>query len=128
MKNAILIIIGILFFIGVIYFLSISNINTSLNAEEFISKYKNSPDAILIDVRTPSEYNFSHIKNSINIDFENSNFVNNIKKIDKNKDYYIYCRSGFRSGKALIEMKQNGIINVHDLAGGIISSPQLLNN
>jgi len=126
MKKVTIIFIIIVILIGIVYVFKTVNMNTSLNAKDFMSGYLNSNNAVLIDVRTPAEYNAGHIPNSINIDYYSKDFTDKIKKLDKNKDYYIYCRSGSRSGKALIIMKNNDIMKVYDLKGGISSSPQLL--
>ncbi len=97
-----------------------------LNSKDFMFKYNDTPDAILIDVRTPAEFNLGHIQGAVNIDYENVNFENEIKKLDTSKTYFIYCRSGNRSSKSAIIMKNNGINNIYDLQGGISDSPELL--
>lgn len=97
-----------------------------LSANEFIAKYHSSPEAMLIDVRTPGEFNTSHIAGAIDIDYESSSFTSEIQKLDKTKTYFIYCRSGNRSSQASVIMRQDGIKNLYELQGGIISSPELL--
>ncbi len=98
-----------------------------LAGAEFIDKYTNTPNAMLIDVRTPGEFNTGHIDQAINIDFENSTFVSEIKKLDTTKTYFVYCRSGNRSGQAISVMKSNGIKNIYELNGGIISNTKTIN-
>lgn len=97
-----------------------------LGSQDFISKYKNTPNAVLIDVRTPAEFNAGHIATSVNVDYENLNFESEVKKMDLSKEYFIYCRSGNRSSKAIAIMKNNGIKKIYDLQGGISASPELL--
>lgn len=96
--------------------------SSKLTGQDFIEKYHSTSNAVLIDVRTPSEFLAEHIDTAINIDFENKTFLSEIKKLDVNKTYFVYCRSGNRSGQAISLMKANGIQNIYELQGGIISN------
>ena len=98
----------------------------SLNGKDFIATYKSTENSVLLDVRTPNEYMSSHIASAINIDFENQTFLSEIKKLDTSKTYFVYCRSGNRSGQAIMVMKNNGFKNIYELKGGINVSPELL--
>lgn len=94
-------------------------INKKLVASDFNATIENK-SVQLIDVRTPKEYKDGHIKNSENIDFYDTDFLTQMNKLDKNKPLYIYCRSGGRSGKAAIQLKEQGFTKVYDLQGGIL--------
>jgi rhodanese-related sulfurtransferase len=98
-----------------------------LNGDDFISKYKSTPDSVLLDVRTPGEYNSGYIDGAVNLDYENSNFIDEVKKLDPTKTYFVYCRSGNRSGKAITLMNNLGFKNTYDLQGGITRYSELLN-
>ena len=64
--------------------------------------------AIIIDVRTPSEFQSAHFENSINIPLsEISDKITEIKSL--NKPIICCCRSGFRSQKATKILKSQGI-------------------
>jgi rhodanese-related sulfurtransferase len=76
-------------------------------------------DIQLIDVRTPEEFAQGHLKNSVNINFYDSAFMDDMEKLDKSKVLYIYCRSGSRSGKASKQLGKMGFTKVYDLQGGI---------
>ncbi len=89
-----------------------------LQPQEFKNQIE-SDDVILVDVRTPEEYNEGHINDAMNIDFMNDTFAEEIQKLDKTKPVYIYCRSGGRSGEAAKEMSELGFEKVYDLSGGI---------
>lgn len=93
-----------------------------LSGKDFIQKYTSTENAVLLDVRTPSEFAAGHIDKAINIDFENQTFVSEIQKLDNSKTYFVYCRSGNRSGKAITLMKNNGFKSINELSGGIISN------
>lgn len=75
----------------------------------------------LVDVRTPEEYSEGHIKNSTNINFYDDDFGDQMSKLDKNKEIYIYCRSGGRSGKASKQLEKLGFTKVYDLEGGFLN-------
>ena len=88
-------------------------------AYEIIQKNKNNSNFVIIDVRTPEEYESGHIENAINIDFYSDNFKDELKKLDKNKNYLVYCRSGNRSGSSLEIMEELGFKEAYHISGGI---------
>jgi len=92
----------------------------NLNPDEF-EKGMAQTDAVVIDVRTPMEYNEGHIKNAKLIDISDRDFENQIEKLDKNKAYYVYCRSGGRSSSASQIMIEKGFSKVYNLRGGVIA-------
>jgi rhodanese-related sulfurtransferase len=64
--------------------------------------------AIIIDVRSPGEYQSGHGKGSINIPLDQIN--NKIEKIKAyNKPILTCCASGMRSGTAASILKNHGI-------------------
>lgn len=110
--------VAVLFLVGLSFMVEGKN----LSGVEFIEKYNNTPSAVLVDVRTPEEFSSGHIENALNIDFEDKSFVSEIQKLDVTKTYFVYCRSGNRSDKAISIMKANGIKNIYELKGGIVSN------
>jgi rhodanese-related sulfurtransferase len=97
-----------------------------LMASDFVSQYKKTSDAVLVDVRTPEEFRAGHIEGAVNIDFENPSFQTEIQKLDTTKSYFVYCRSGNRSGQALSVMDKVGMKNTYELKGGIVSNKNAL--
>ena len=126
MKKTIFITLGIVALVGALIAFSSTSAGGLLNSSDFISKYKSNPNAVLVDVRTPAEFDASHIQGAINVDYENSNFGSEVKKLDASKTYFVYCRSGNRSSKSIVIMKDSGIKNIYDLQGGISNAPELL--
>jgi len=61
---------------------------------------------VLIDVRTPSEFNSGHAKGSKNIPLQN--LSNQLKKL-KGKQVVLVCRSGARAAQAKNTLQNNGI-------------------
>ncbi len=68
-------------------------------------------DFDIIDVRTEFEYNMGHIKNAINIPYDE--ILENLDKIDKNKPTLIYCRSNRRSEIAYLCLTSAGFSNIY---------------
>ena len=84
----------------------------------FVSFMQENPEAQIVDVRTPDEYNNGYIPNAVNIDFKAADFKNKIDQLDKTKPVLIYCHSGGRSGKALEMMQDMHFSTVLELDGG----------
>jgi len=92
----------------------------NLDAKMFEKRVTEDKEAILLDVRTPMEHQMVRIPNSILIDINSPTFLQEIEKLDKNKSYYVYCRSGNRSFHAGNYMLKAGFDKVFNLEPGII--------
>ena len=92
----------------------------NVDASSF-QKLVNDQKGVLLDVRTANEFASGHIENAINVVYSMFGFEDQLKNLDKNKTYLIYCRSGARSGRALRIMKKNGFNQVYNLDGGLLS-------
>jgi sulfur-carrier protein adenylyltransferase/sulfurtransferase len=71
----------------------------------------------VIDVREPDEYQIAHI-NSIPL-FPLSTLPQRFTELDPNQQYYIHCKSGVRSMKALKFLKEQGFKYLKSVKGGI---------
>ena len=92
-----------------------------LTQEEWVFKLTDDANAVVIDVRTDVEVAGGIIPNAIHIDiYKGQEFLDEIEALDKSKNYYVYCRSGNRSGKACAIMRQLGFENAYNLGGGIL--------
>ena len=69
---------------------------------------KSGSNAYLVDVRTPAEFHSGHLPNAININYLSDDFWDRIEALSKDKDFFIYCRSGRRSIRACTLMKNGG--------------------
>lgn len=67
-----------------------------------------SDDTVIIDVRTPAEFEAGHLEGAINIDVQSPDFAAQMMELDPNGEYYVYCRSGNRSAAAISWMNQMG--------------------
>lgn len=77
-------------------------------------------DVVLLDVRTPAEYQGEHIEGSVQIDFQSATFRQELEKMDRGKRYLVYCRTGNRSGKAVSLMQELRFREIRHLSGGIV--------
>jgi len=78
-------------------------------------------NTIILDVRTPNEWAEGIIENALMINIlEPQSFMEEIEKLDKSKNYYVYCRSGARSGQACQVMSSIGFGETNNLSGGIL--------
>jgi rhodanese-related sulfurtransferase len=96
----------------------VNNISVS-EAFELIQNNLNNGNFIILDVRTPQEYQQSHIKNAVNIDYNSENFENLLNELDKNKTVLVYCQSGNRSSIAANVMINIGFSDIYNMLGGI---------
>ena len=93
----------------------------NLSQQQWSEQLKNDNNAIVIDVRTPEEFEDGYIENAINIDiFKGQGFIYLIEELDQSKNYYVYCKAGSRSEQACKVMNQIGITNTYNLVGGIM--------
>ena len=89
----------------------------SVEANKLITDNEINPDFVILDVRTPEEFNSGHIENAINIDYKSTNFKDEVKKLDKNKIYVVYCHSGRRAAASGDIMEQLGFKNIYNIGG-----------
>lgn len=91
-----------------------------LTQEEWSEQLDNDENAVILDVRTLDEVEEGYIPGAIHIDiYMGQKFLNEIEKLDKSKNFYVYCRTGNRSGQACTLMENMGIKNAYNLMGGI---------
>ncbi len=93
----------------------------NLSQQDWVFQLENDENTVILDVRTEDEFNEGSIAGAINIDiYKGQGFIYLIEELDKSKKYYIYCRSGARSGQACSIMNQLGFENTYNLLGGIM--------
>lgn len=90
-----------------------------VGAEE-VMKALQSKKIEILDVRTSGEYKSGHVPFSTNIDYYAKNFKEQVLELDKDKTYYLYCKTGVRSGRAQRMMLSNGFDSVCNVNGGIL--------
>ena len=86
---------------------------------EFKSILEKTPEAVLVDVRTPEEAAEGVIEGAVNIDFKSPDFTDKIADLDKEKPTFVYCLSGKRSGDAVKQMEAAGFKHIYTLKDGL---------
>ena len=83
-----------------------------------MEKYTNSDKLVVLDVRTPKEYENGCIFGALNFNIEDKNFSKIIQLLDKTKLYIVYCKSGIRSEEAVTIMSKLGFNNLYHMYEG----------
>lgn len=94
-------------------------VKESLDAKAFKSKLDATPNAVVLDVRTPEEVSKGKIAGAVNIDLNSPDFKKKIEALDKTKTYFVYCAKGGRSSQAVDQMNAAGFTKLYNLADGI---------
>lgn len=94
----------------------------NLNGKEFKEAYQHAGKGVLLDVRTEGEFSSGTMKGARNLDIMSPQFTNAVKKLDKESEYFVFCRSGNRSAQACAIMAKQGF-KVSNLAGGVGAWP-----
>ena len=93
----------------------------NLHVDEFKEKFEGHDNAVVLDVRTPEEVDAGAIEGAEVINLFDSDFNEQVEKLDKSKAYFIYCRSGRRSANACKIMGEKGFEELYNLEGGYIA-------
>lgn len=91
----------------------------NVSAPEFKDMYAKE-GGLLIDIRTPGEYQQGHIEGSLLIDFYAKDYKNNLAKLDTSATVFLYCRSGNRSSKSISTLNNLGFKKIVNLKNGIV--------
>lgn len=92
----------------------------SLAPAEFSSMINSTSNKLILDVRTPSEFELNHLANSSNLDiYDEALFEAGLKALDKEQPVFVYCKSGSRSSTAAAKLSSLGFKEIYELEGGI---------
>lgn len=115
MNTALVVIVLLAVAVGLFYILQKQNSANKMDPQTVKQKVEEG-SGIIIDVRTSLEYAGGHLtKAKHNFDVMSGEFKEKLAGLDKDETYYLYCRSGNRSGKATSIMKQKGFENVYNI-------------
>jgi phage shock protein E len=88
-------------------------------ASNLIETHTGDSDFIILDIRTPGEYQRGHLKNATMIDYYSKSFADEIRRLDKKKSYLVYCRSGNRSARSMDLFIKLKFQKIYHLSSGI---------
>ena len=89
-----------------------------VGAEEF-DRLRQQKDAVVLDVRTASEYGEEHLKDAVLIDLRAPDFADQVAKLDRDKTYLVHCAAGGRSARACTKLEGLGFKRIVNLEGGL---------
>lgn len=111
------------FFLALLLSLTIScqgQVANQLAPEAFKSQIEKEEGAFkVLDLRTDKEVSEGMVPGAEQLDFLADDFDSKLSELNKSTTYYIYCRSGGRSGRALTQMTELGFEKVYELQGGM---------
>lgn len=87
-------------------------------AYNYLKKNKDNPDVVIIDLRTKEEYEKSHLRNAVNLDYDKTTFPGEIEKLKKDNRYIVYSSDDRNALKTLELMRENRIEKRHMISGG----------
>jgi rhodanese-related sulfurtransferase len=76
-------------------------------------------EVVVLDVRTPEEYQDGHIPNALLVPLQE--LENKLNDLDKNEPYLLVCRSGNRSTQASEILTSDSFTNIYNMTGGMNS-------
>lgn len=95
-----------------------------ISPSDVVKKVQSNSDVVLLDVRTPEEYEEIHLENALLLPVQElsqqSLSAIGLGEDAKDKEIVIYCRSGARSQTAFNIMESLGYTNIKSVAGGMI--------
>jgi rhodanese-related sulfurtransferase len=104
--------IGILVFLSACGSAGYKNVSTE-DAKQLIDNN----EVIVLDVRTPEEFQGGHITNATLIPLQE--LESRLNELDKKTSYLVVCRSGNRSAQASEILSNNGFTNISNMTGGM---------
>jgi len=78
-------------------------------------------EIVIIDIRPEDDYRKDHIPGAQNLDYDGHDFQRKVERLDRNKKYLIYCKSGVRSEYFMMKMKESGFNDVYAILGGYVA-------
>ncbi len=123
MKKYYLLIFLFIFFTG-INFSSLNAENvykrlTALQCDSLVQANETNPNFVILDVRTPSQWQPDHLAGSINRNYYDADFTQQLDALPRNKTYLIHCQSGGRSSGTFSKMQNLEFAEVYEMIGGI---------
>ncbi len=91
-----------------------------ITVEEAAALIEARPNLVIVDVRTPAEFQEEHLDGAINLCIQ-CNPDSFISTLEPHMEILLYCRSGARSADGRQILNANGYTKVYNMLGGIIA-------
>jgi rhodanese-related sulfurtransferase len=88
-------------------------------AADLIDKHSGNSNFAVLDIRTPGEFQSGHLPDAILVDFYSQTFSDQLNRLDKEKSYLVYCRTGNRSTNSLGLFKKLKFDKIYHMSTGI---------
>lgn len=92
---------------------------TPREALELIESRRKDGGLVVLDVRTPEEFNDGHIAGAVNLDSNDREFRAKLAKLDPSKTYLVHCFSGARSRRAVKRLRDLGFADLYHMPAGM---------
>ena len=86
------------------------------NIDQGVEQYRQTPGAVLLDVRTREEYGQGRIAGSRNLPLHEISQAGEVVP-EKSTPLFVYCLSGARGGQAAAQLKRMGYTSVTNIGG-----------
>lgn len=105
--------------LSVMSFASFAQEVKNISADELLAADKS--NWLILDVRSEKEFNSGHVPGALNI--AHTEIADNLQKLlaHKDKPIVVYCRSGFRAGKATDILLDQGFSQLMHLQGDMLN-------
>lgn len=97
------------------------NVFEHIESERAKNILEENNNTILLDVRTPKEYDSGHLKGAQLLNFNAPEFRKSLQNLNQDKTYIVYCAAGGRSAKASEMMKNMGFSKVYNASEGFMA-------
>lgn len=88
--------------------------------QEALKLIKEYPEFTIIDIRPQEDFEDEHLPGAQNLDYDGHQFQKKVEKLDKEKEYVIYCKSGVRGEYFMDKMRESGFKKAYNIQGGFV--------
>ena len=96
--------------------MGIFNLFKQADINRGVQEFRAAESSVLVDVRTPQEYQEGHIPGSKNVPLQQLDKISSVAD-NKNIPLFVYCYSGGRSRQAVSMLQHMGYNNVQNIGG-----------
>ncbi len=90
---------------------------TQIRASELADRLKAANGPLLVDVRTPNEWQLCKIAGAIHLPL--NQLAHRLEELDREREVVLYCHQGIRSQQAADFLAWQGFKHIYNLVGGI---------